>query len=83
MPNIGDFRFIKFKVNCMRDDYKTRDMQMKFMYLEDKSWFPAPCNGCDWLSGDKACNECMASLTSMFFRNPDLDINEPITPKKN
>lgn len=82
MSNIGDYRFVNFKVNCIRDNYTTRDMQIKFMYLENKTWFPAPCNGCDWLSGDKVCYECTAYLTLMFFRNPDLDITEPITPKK-
>ncbi len=69
MPNVGDKRFKNFKVYCMRDNYAIRDMQVKQIYLENKSWFPAPCNGCDYLNGDQSCNMCISTLTSMFFKN--------------
>jgi hypothetical protein len=80
MPNIGDIKFTDIKVNCMREPYLDRAMQMKFMFLDNGTWFPAPCNGCDFLDGHDSCNRCMSILTSMFFHNPDLDTSKPITP---
>ena len=79
MPIIGDYRFIDFKVNCMRDYYKVRDMTINQIYT-DKGWFPAPCNGCDEFNGNENCTKCISYLTSMFFRDPELDISKPITP---
>lgn len=80
MQNVGQIRFINFKVHCMRDNYSIRDMQIKQIYLENRSWFPAPCNGCEFLDGNDSCNKCISRLTSMFFRKPDLDTREPIIP---
>ena len=82
MPKVGQTKFIDFKVNCLRDPYCERAMQMRFVFLDNMTWFPAPCNGCEWLSGDDKCIICTARLTTMFFDNPELDITKPITPKE-
>lgn len=78
MPNVGEIKYIDFTVNCLRETYVDRKMQMKFVYTEKGTWFPAPCNGCDMMDGHEECNKCVSSLTSMFFQSPDLDINNPL-----
>jgi hypothetical protein len=71
--------FLDFKVNCPRDQWKQYDMQMKFV-LNNGQPFPLPCNGCDWLDGSPACEKCTAAITTMFFRNPEMDTANGITP---
>lgn len=76
-----DRKYVNFQVNCLREPYRVEKMQMTFVRQEG-GWFPLPCNGCDSLNGHKACEECCANMTEMFFRNPELDISKPITPKR-
>jgi|GEM_PF-3391853 hypothetical protein len=78
MPRTGEKKFIDFKVNCLREPYVDRDIQMKFIFTEKGTWFPAPCNGCEMMDGHDECNSCVTSLTLMFFKNPDLDISRPL-----
>lgn len=82
MPSIGKIKNINFKVNCIRESYLYRDMQMKLIYTEKGTWFPAPCNGCEMMDGHDECYECVSSLNSMFFENPNLDISTPLYPQK-
>lgn len=81
MPYEGQIKHKNLRVRCLRDPHTVREMQMRFIYTKEGTWFPAPCNGCEFLSGAKACYECAATLTSMFFENPDLPLFDPITPK--
>jgi len=78
MPQKGDIRYVAFKVNCLREPYNDRDMQMKFLFTETGTWFPAPCNGCEMMDAHEECKECTSRLTSMFYRDPDLDISKPL-----
>ena len=76
---MGDYRYINFTVRCPRDNYKERPMQIRLIKKEDGTWFPLPCNGCDELNGSKICEECMASVTILFFNNPEADTTAPLS----
>lgn len=76
----GDLRFISFSVRCPRDFGQVYPMKIRLLYTRENSWFPAPCCGCDWKSGSPVCIRCVSALTSMFFRDPDIDVSLPLTP---
>lgn len=73
-------KFLDIRVNCLRELYRVEKMQMVFV-KQAQGWFPLPCNGCESLDGDKACETCCAALTLMFFHNPDMDARDVLTPK--
>ena len=73
-------RTLTISVHCPADPKRIETMQISQIML-DAGWFPAPCNGCDDMCGSSVCTECCQALTSMFFRDPDMDISQPITPR--
>lgn len=74
-------RYLNIKVACPGEPFKIQDVQVILMQLEDGSWFPAPCSGCNSMNDLKPCHDCCAALTLMFFHEPDMDISQPINPR--
>lgn len=79
MIDLSKRRSIEFTVNCPLYPFSKQKMWMEFV-KQESGWFPLPCNGCDMLSGNPMCEKCCAALTLMFYRNPELDASEPISP---
>lgn len=73
-------RFIDFRVNCPCRSFRTEEMQIK-QFMTEKGWIPMLCNGCDNGNGSDICERCRADVFLMFYRDPNLDISQPITPK--
>lgn len=78
MPRYSEKKFVDFMVKCPRDPYKIYKMQTRLVWIGDR-WINDPCNGCDNLNGHKACKDCIADITMMFYHNPDLDVSQPLT----
>lgn len=69
----GEIRFRQILVQCPARPYdKPEKMEIKQVLTADHGWFPAPCDGCNSMSGLMPCDECCALITSYFMANPDL-----------
>ena len=72
-------RFLNIKVLCPGAPHsKIEKMQITFFNSKSIGWINAPCNGCDSMNGTMPCDKCCAAITSLFFRNPNMDITQPI-----
>lgn len=74
-----DLQTLHVSVNCPRDRLAVYNVAVDLAYNGER-WIPLPCNGCDQMSGGSACEKCRASITLMFFDDPDLDFSSPLTP---
>lgn len=72
-------KYLHFFVNCPGEAFKKVEMSIT-MIRSENGWFPLPCNGCEEMNGTMPCKECIRDITLMFYRDPDLDISNPITP---
>jgi hypothetical protein len=63
----------------MRDLYSIKNVQVRQIYTQNGIWLPA-YDGCDYAHGNENCYECIKRITNMFFKNPDLDTSETVTP---
>lgn len=77
---LSDRRVVKFTVNCPLYPFSKQTMWMEFV-RQESGWLPLPCNGCDMMGGDPTCEKCRAALTLMFYKSPDLDVSNPISPQ--
>lgn len=80
MLDLSKRRVVEFTVNCPLYPFSKWKMWMEFV-KQESGWFPLPCNGCDMLSGDSMCEKCCAALTLMFYKDPDMDVSTPVSPK--
>jgi hypothetical protein len=71
-------KFINFKVHCNRDIGYIRDMQIKLVNTTEFGYIPR-CNGCNEMNGSEVCDTCVGKIISMFSKNPDLEVSEPLT----
>ena len=69
----------KFTVCCPIDN-SCKKMEIVFVNRNSKP-FPLPYNGCEDMSGASVCQHCAASITIMFFHNPQLDTSKPLLPQ--
>lgn len=72
---------VTYSVNCPRDFGKVYSMEIRLVKLEDGSYLPSPCNGCDELNGSSVCTRCIESLFKMSLKDPTMQsYPQPITP---
>lgn len=72
---------ITYTVNCPRDFGKVYNMTIRLTKLNDGSYLPSPCNGCDNLNGAPECKQCIESLFKMSRKDPTMQsYSQPITP---
>ena len=72
---------VTYSVNCPRDFGKVYNMEIRLVKLEDGSYLPSPCNGCDELNGSSVCTRCIESLFKMSLKDPTMQsYTQPITP---
>lgn len=72
---------VTYSVNCPRDFGKAYNMEIRLVKLEDGSYLPSPCNGCDELNGSPVCTRCIESLFKMSLKDPTMQsYTQPITP---
>lgn len=72
---------VTYSVNCPRDFGKVYNMEIRLVKLEDGSYLPSPCNGCDELNGSSVCTRCIESLFKMSLKDPTMQsYPQPITP---
>lgn len=73
---------VTFKVNCPRDLGIVRSMAIQLVQREDGSYLPAPCSGCEFADGDKACLQCMDRIFQMSLKDLTMkSYPQPITPQ--
>ena len=75
-----DRKFVDFKVICPKNVQLIKNMQITFV-ADGQKWFPLPCNGCDDFHGCSVCEKCVASLTLLFAKEPDVDVVSPLSPQ--
>ena len=72
---------VTFSVSCPRDFKQVYDMTIYLAKLEDGSYLPSPCNGCENLNGSSVCNKCIEQLFKMSLKDPFMEsYPQPITP---
>ena len=72
---------VKFSVNCPRDFKQVYDMTIYLAKLEDGSYLPSPCNGCENLNGSAVCTSCIKSIFKMSLADATMkSYPKPITP---
>ena len=72
---------ITYRVNCMRDYGKIYSMTIYVTKLNDGSYLPSPCNGCDKLNASPECNRCIDKLFKLSVKDPSMQsFKQPITP---
>jgi hypothetical protein len=72
---------VTFSVNCPRDFGKVYKMTIYLAKLEDGSYLPSPCNGCDNLNGASQCTACVKSIFKMSLKDATMQsFSQPITP---
>ena len=69
----------KFSVICPFDSQTVKQMEI-MLISHDGKLFPFPCDGCHDANGSKTCQECTAAITSLFYKNPQLDTSKPFRP---
>lgn len=75
-----EIEHIEISVRCPGDPSRIEKMEIRFGILNGEK-IPAPCNGCNSANGTKPCMECAAAITSLFFKDPDTDVSQPVTPQ--
>lgn len=72
---------ITFEVKCPRNFGTIRKITIYLATLEDGSYLPAPCGGCEFADGSAECIYCMNSLYKMSLKDPTMQqYHKPITP---
>ena len=72
---------ITYQVKCPRDFGKVYNMTIRLARLEDGSYLPSPCSGCDNENGLPACVYCVDKLFKMSLKDPTMQsYTQPITP---
>ena len=72
---------VTYWVNCPRDSGKVYNMTIRLAKLDDGSFLPSPCNGCEELNGSPTCKQCIDSLFKMSLKDPTMEsYKQPITP---
>ena len=69
---------VEILVRCPGDPSRVEKMKIRLGVSNGKK-IPAPCNGCASVNGTKPCMECAAAITSMFFKDPDMDVSTPLS----
>ena len=71
---------VTYKVNCPRDLGKVYTMTILLAKLENGTYLPAPCNGCENSNGSSKCEYCMESLFKMSLEDPTMQsFKQPIS----
>lgn len=72
---------ITYQVNCPRDYGKIYSMTILVVKLQDGSYLPSPCNGCDNANGSEKCEKCMQNLFKKSLKDPTMQsYKQPIIP---
>lgn len=73
---------ITYQVRCPRDFGAIYSMTIRLAHLEDGSYLPSPCNGCENLNGLPACSYCVEALFKMSLKDPTMQsYSQPISPR--
>lgn len=71
---------ITYEVNCPRDTGNVYKFKIRLYPLEDGSYLPSPCAGCDFANGFDICTLCMKKLSQMSRKDPTMQsYTQPIT----
>lgn len=62
--------FLKVRVQCPRDTYRTRQVPLQYIPLEDNYNY-ATTAGCDFLDGSEHCQNCIRCLLKIFTAKRD------------
>ena len=65
--------YTNFKVYCPAQ--KGRVEPMAIYFVGD---LPLPCAGCHNANGSMVCQRCVAAITDMFYKNPELSVLNPL-----
>lgn len=72
---------VTFSVNCPRDFKQVYEMTIYLAKLEDGTYLPSPCNGCENLNGSSVCTACIKSIFEMSLKDATMEsYPQPITP---
>ena len=72
---------ITYQVKCPRDFGKIYSITIRLALLEDGSYLPSPCDGCNNMNGLPACIYCVESLFKMSRKDPTMQsYPQPIVP---
>ena len=72
---------VTYTVQCPRDLFKVYSMTIRLAKLDDGSYLPSPCNGCDNLNGAPQCKSCIENLFLKSLKDPTMkSFPQPIVP---
>ena len=68
-----------YLVNCLLEPGRVEKIQIVLEEVNGKK-VPMESRGCEHAHPCQECNQCMAALPDMVFRNPNLPTHIPVTP---
>lgn len=77
-------KYVTFSVKCPRDHGNVYEMTIYLAKLNDGTWLPSPCSGCENCNDSSECIACKKNIFSMSRQDPEMTSYEkPVTPALN